>query len=139
MMVARYDRIIDFIKMHYCISQRRDSAFWIDNADPASIPQTLQDKLALWRNRPPHRLDFVSDLEMFMCSSWQYVLYGMEFKTNMEPIRGNYPRFDEARQEFATIQQVAALALNDLPDHRTLVEHMCSEYHQRVRLADTPA
>jgi tryptophan 7-halogenase len=67
------------------------------------------------------------------------VLYGMEYKTDMEPIRSNYPRFDEARQEFATIQQVAALALKDLPDHRALVEHMCSEYHQRVRLADTPA
>ncbi|HEY2623542.1 MAG TPA: tryptophan halogenase family protein [Dyella sp.] len=139
MMVARYDRIIDFIKMHYCVSQRRDTAFWIDNADPASIPQTLQDKLALWRNRPPHRLDFVSDLEMFMASSWQYVLYGMEFKTDMEPMRGNYPRFDEARQEFATIQQVAALALNDLPDHRALVEHMCNEYRQRTNLQGTAA
>jgi tryptophan halogenase len=132
MVVARYDRIIDFIKMHYCLSQRRDSQFWIDNADAAGIPQTLQDKLAQWRLRPPHRLDFVSDLEMFQTSSWQYVLYGMEFKTNIEPMRHVYPRMDEARQEFAMIQRAASQALTDLPDHRALVEQMCNEYHQRA-------
>ncbi|WP_430388939.1 tryptophan halogenase family protein [Dyella sp. 20L07] len=132
MMVARYDRIIDFIKMHYCLSQRRGSPFWIDNADVASIPQTLQDKLALWKHRPPHRLDFVGDLEMFLVSSWQYVLYGMEFKTDLESMRSAYPRVDEARREFAMIQQAAAQALVDLPDHRALVEQMCSEHHQRV-------
>ncbi|MFC4526297.1 tryptophan 7-halogenase [Dyella halodurans] len=132
MMVARYDRIIDFIKMHYCLSQRRDSPFWIDNADASSIPQTLRDRLAEWKHRPPHRLDFVSDLEMFLVSSWQYVLYGMEFKTNLEPMRSAYPRFEEARREFAMIQQVAANAADDLPDHRFLVEKMCAEHRQKA-------
>jgi tryptophan halogenase len=127
MMSARYERILDFIKMHYCITQRRDSQFWIDNVDPAGIPDTLRDRLALWRHRPPHRLDFVTDLEMFMPASWQYVLYGMEFKTDLEPMRSAYPQMEAARQEFATIQQVAGHALHDLPDHRALVEQLCRE------------
>jgi tryptophan halogenase len=131
MMVARYERIIDFIKMHYCLSQRRDSAFWIDNANPASIPQTLRDRLQLWQRRPPHRLDFVTDLEMFMPASWQYVLYGMEFKTDLEHARSAYPQMDEARREFAMIQQVAERALQDLPDHRALVEQFCQQHAQR--------
>lgn len=131
MMVARYDRIIDFIKMHYCLSQRRDSLFWIDNAEPSSIPQTLQDKLAQWKHRPPHRLDFVSDLEMFLVSSWQYVLYGMEFNTDISAQRGTYTRMDDAKQEFRNIQIAAAQALRDLPDHRALVEQMCREYRER--------
>lgn len=133
MMVARYDRIIDFIKMHYCLSQRRDSLFWVDNADPASIPQSLQDKLAKWKRRPPHRLDFVSDLEMFMTCSWQYVLYGMEFKTDLEAMRSAYPDTEAARREFAMIQQAAARALDDLPDHRGLVEQLCRAYEQQGR------
>jgi tryptophan halogenase len=131
MMVARYDRIIDFIKMHYCLSQRRDSSFWIDNGDAASIPRTLQEKLAMWKHRPPHRLDFVSDLEMFMPSSWQYILYGMEFQTDLEPMLSAYPLMDAARREFAMIQQAATRALDDLPDHRALVEQLCREHHQR--------
>ena len=27
----RWARIIDFLKLHYILSQRTDSAFWIDN------------------------------------------------------------------------------------------------------------
>jgi tryptophan halogenase len=133
MMVARYDRIIDFIKMHYCLSQRRDSSFWIDNCDLASIPQTLQDKLAKWKQRPPHRLDFVGDLEMFTTASWQYVLYGMEFQTDLESMRSAYPHMEAARREFAMIRQAAARALDDLPDHRALVEQLCREHTLRIR------
>lgn len=131
MMATRYERIIDFIKMHYCLSQRRDSAFWIDNADPAGIPATLQDRLALWRHRPPHRLDFITDLEMFLPASWQYILYGMEFHTDLEPMRSAYPQMDAARREFAMIRQAAGHALNDLPGHRALVEQMCDQARAR--------
>lgn len=131
MMCARYERVLDFIKMHYCLTQRRDTAFWIDNTDAASIPETLRDRLAAWRHRPPHRLDFVTDLEMFMPSSWQYVLYGMEFKTDLASMRSSYPRMDEARREFEAIQQVSQHAVRDLPAHRTLVEQMCQAYRQR--------
>ncbi len=126
LMRQRYERIVDFVKMHYCLTHRSDTKFWTDNADPRSIPDTLQEKLAMWRCRPPHRLDFVTDLEMYPPSSWQYVLYGMEFATDLKPSRAAYPRFDEARQEFQMIQQVSQRALADLPPHRVLVEHFCA-------------
>jgi tryptophan halogenase len=131
MIGARYERVLDFIKMHYCLTQRTDTRFWTDNTDPASIPESLRDRLAAWRYRPPHRLDFVTDLEMFMPSSWQYVLYGMEFHTELEPMRSSYPRMEEAQREFAQLQQVSAHALRDLPKHRELVEQMCRAYRQR--------
>jgi tryptophan halogenase len=124
----RYERIFDFIKMHYCLSQRRDSEFWIDNVDPASIPETLRERLALWRHRPPHRLDFITDSEMFLPASWQYVLYGMEFATDITPMRSAYPRFDEATREFGNIRAVANHALRDLPDHLALVEQLVREF-----------
>jgi tryptophan halogenase len=135
MVVARYDRIIDFIKMHYCLSQRRDHAFWIDNAQPDSITDALKDRLALWRHRPPHRLDFVGDLEMFLVSSWQYVLYGMEFRTDLAPMRSMYRRTDEARREFAMIRQMAEHAMDELPGHRQLVEQMVAGHHRRAATA----
>lgn len=131
MMSARYERILDFIKLHYAISKRRDSSFWIDNTDPSSIPASLQDRLAMWRHRPPHRLDFVTDLEMFLPASWQYILYGMEFETDLEGMRSAWPRFEEAQREMATIRQVAEHAVADLPPHRELVEQLCREHHER--------
>lgn len=133
LMRSRYERIVDFLKMHYCLSQRKDSAFWIDNADPASMPETLREKLAMWRCRPPSRLDFVTDLEMYPPSSWQYVLYGMEFATDMAASRASYPRMEDARREFHAIQQVSQRALADLPSHRALVEQLCARDAAKVR------
>ena len=132
MMTARYRRIIDFVKMHYCLNQRTDSQFWIDNADPASITETLREKLAMWRCRPPNRLDFVTDLEMYPPSSWQYVLYGMEFPTDLSASRASYPRIEEARKEFQMIQQVSQRALADVPTHRALVDQMCARVAPRA-------
>ena len=125
-MSARYERIFDFIKMHYCLSQRRDSAFWVDNTDPTSIPDTLKDRLAMWRCRPPHRLDFVTDIEMFLPASWQYILYGMEFRTDLSPTRAMYPHAQAARREFEMINALGMRAVNDLPDHRALIEQLCT-------------
>jgi tryptophan halogenase len=127
MMSERYTRIIDFLKLHYCLSQRRDTDFWIDNTDAASVPDTLKDRLAMWRCRPPHRLDFLSDIEMFLPASWQYILYGMEFRTDLEPARAAYTQVDAARREFEMIRALGAHAVNDLPDHRALVEAICAE------------
>ncbi len=125
-MRQRYERVADFVKMHYCLTQRKDHAFWHDNTAPGSISDTLREQLSMWRCRPPHRLDFVTDLEMYPPSSWQYVLYGMEFKTDLGHSTAAYPRMAEAREEFAMIQKMAQHAVADLPTHRALVDAMCA-------------
>lgn len=125
-MRQRYERVVDFVKLHYALTQRTDSAFWRDNTDPASLPAGLRERLAMWRCRPPHRLDFDTDREMYPPSSWQYVLYGMEYPTDMTAQRAAWPRVAEARQEFATLQEVSQRALADLPSHRALVQQMCA-------------
>ncbi|MDC8784687.1 tryptophan halogenase family protein [Roseateles koreensis] len=131
LMVARYERIVNFVKLHYCLSQRRDNAFWTDNCNPASIPEALQEQLAMWRHRPPHRLDFISDLEMYPPTSWQYVLHGMEYGCDISASRAAYPRMEEAMREFQTIRQVSQQALADLPPHRALIEQMCARPSQK--------
>lgn len=125
-MTARYERIVDFLKLHYCLSRREDSAFWRDNTDPAGIPDTLRDLLAMWRHRPPHRLDFVTDLEMFFPASWQFVLYGMGFETDPAALRPVHRRIEQAREEFRTLRAVAARAIDDLPPHRALLDALCA-------------
>jgi len=125
-MKARFERVVDFLKLHYALTKRTDSAFWRDNADPASFTPALRDRLAQWRCRPPHRMDFVVDHEMYPPSSWQYVLYGMEFETDLSATRGAWPQAADARREFETIPRVARQALADLPPHRALVEALCA-------------
>ena len=73
-----WERVIDFIKLHYCISDRRDSAFWVDNCDPSTIPQSLQENLALWRHQPPSDYDFSSKLEVFNLEDFSTIRKGWE-------------------------------------------------------------
>ena len=124
LMASRYERVVDFIKLHYCLSQRTDSQFWRDNVDPRSFSPALQDRLAMWRCRAPHRLDFVTDLEMYPPSSWQYVLYGMHYPTDLGDSHRHHGRAAEAGKEFGLIQQLARHALTDLPSHRSLIDDL---------------
>jgi tryptophan halogenase len=80
----RWGRIIDFLKLHYVLTQRTDSAFWRDNVDPASVPDRLKDLLTLWKYRSPWFFDELDRLEeVFPAQSYQYVLYGMGFRTEV--------------------------------------------------------
>jgi len=121
-MKARYEKIVDFVKLHYCLTKRTDNTFWTDNVNPSTIPESLREKLAMWRSRPPHQLDFITDLEMYPPSSWQYVLYGMEFRTEIHN-PGAYAQMEAAQKEFRMIAEVSKRAVADLPTNRALVQH----------------
>jgi len=118
---ARYDNIVNFLKLHYCLS-RRQEPFWRDNVDPASIPERLRDLLDQWRYRPPSRYDFILDLETFAFFNYQYILYGMEFPT--DPGRADYPNTAEAEKLFARIRAFSERATEDLPSHRALIQQI---------------
>ncbi|UZK66256.1 tryptophan halogenase family protein [Sphingomonas sp. M1-B02] len=120
LMTARYDNIVHFLKLHYCLS-RRSEPFWRDNADPSSIPERLRELLGEWRHRPPNRFDFVIDLETFAFFNYQYILYGMEYPTDLSAARGDFPHGGEAEQLFARVRSFGTQAAADLPGHRELV------------------
>lgn len=120
-MRRRYERALDFIKLHYCLSERRDSRFWIDNVDPASVPDTLMELLDRWRFRPPNEMDIDRNVDIFTESSWQYVLYGMGWKTDLSAKAGVFRFAEEAKAAFATIQRQAQYAVQQLPSNRELV------------------
>jgi len=81
----RWARIIDFLKLHYVLTQRDDEPFWTDNCRHDTIPESLGELLNLWRHQPPFHDDFDHKDEVFPSASWQFVLYGMGFKTNPNP------------------------------------------------------
>jgi len=120
LMTARYDNIIVFLKLHYCLSQRPER-FWRENTDPASIPERLVDLLEQWRYRPPARFDFILDLETFAFFNYQYILYGMGFRTDLTDGAGEFPDVAGAAKLFAKIRGFADRATQDLPSHRDLI------------------
>ncbi|WP_448662622.1 tryptophan halogenase family protein [Sphingomonas sp. CJ20] len=120
LMAARYDRIVHFLKLHYCLS-RRAEPFWRDNAAPESIPAALRDLLDQWRHRPPNRFDFLIDVESFAYFNYQYILYGMEYPTDLGAGRADFPDGAAAEKTFARIRAFGDRAVADLPTHRALI------------------
>jgi len=117
----RWERIIDFLKLHYILSKRTDNAFWTDNRNPKSIPQSLQDLMKLWQYRSPADHDFTSNNEVFPAASYQYVLYGMGFKSDYSQTPYALDDFAFAEHQFAHNKKLIAKAISTLPSNRVLL------------------
>jgi hypothetical protein len=61
-------------------------------------------------------------VDIFPDTSWQYVLYGMGYKTDMQPRAGVLKYFDEAREAFAEIRRQGDFACRAMPTNRELLE-----------------
>ena len=117
----RWDRVIDFLKLHYVLSERSDSDFWIDNRDEQSIPDSLQELLVLWRRHYPVNADFDQIDEVFSAASYQYVLYGMGFETVPGPATRGLPPNDQAARMFNENAEMTQKLIAGLPPNRDLV------------------
>ncbi len=123
LMTARFENIVKFLKLHYCLS-RRPEPFWRENSDPSTIPEELRELLAQWRYRPPGRFDFILDVESFAFFNYQYILYGMEFQTDLSAGRSDFPKVAAAEKLFDRIRLFGEKAAHDLPSHRELVREL---------------
>lgn len=82
--LQRWQEIIDFLKLHYVLTNRTDSEYWRAHQQPDSIPESLQDTMTLWRTQAPGLYETNQRFELFSSASKQYVLYGMGFHTARE-------------------------------------------------------
>ena len=79
--LERWQEIIDFLKLHYVLSNRIDSEYWRAHQQPGSIPESLHESLQLWRSQAPGIYESNHRFELFSSASKQYILYGMGFNT----------------------------------------------------------
>lgn len=121
----RWARIIDFLKLHYILSKRTDNAFWIDNRASETIPDSLHELMQLWRYHTPGDQDFTSNNEVFPAASYQYVLYGMGFKTDIRFSQHQLTDQDIALDQFQKNQKNIEQALRNLPTNRELLTKIC--------------
>ncbi|MCA1779817.1 MAG: tryptophan 7-halogenase [Xanthomonadaceae bacterium] len=119
----RWERIIDFLKLHYVLSKRDDSAYWRDNRSADSVPDRLRDLVELWRFRPPSQGDFPHVDEIFSAASYQYVLYGMDFEST-QLAQGDRQQQDKAQRLFDSNVRSANQYLANLPAHRALLDQI---------------
>jgi tryptophan 7-halogenase len=116
----RWENIIDFLKLHYALSKRSDSGYWLDNREESSLPETLKEQLALWKYQSPYKFDATHTEEMFPSASFQYVLYGMDFITE-PPRKKRIDQSQEAEKIFNENVNHTKQLLTVLPTNRELI------------------
>lgn len=76
-MLRHWDRIVDFLKLHYTLSVRDDSDYWRDARSRTGLSDSLAEMLLLWETQAPWIQDAPLVDELFPAASYQYVFYGM--------------------------------------------------------------
>ncbi|MFL6619785.1 MAG: tryptophan halogenase family protein [Povalibacter sp.] len=117
-----FERIRDFLVLHYSATQRNDSPFW-DYCRTMSLPDFLQQKLDLFR---AHGRIFRENNELFNDTSWFAVMVGQEV-----PTRSYDPLVDvlgdaEVRRRMASIRQTIEKAADAMPSHREFIAQNCA-------------
>lgn len=120
----RWERIVEFLKLHYVLS-RRSEPYWLAQREAASIPPRLAAQLELWRDAPPSNWDFPQQDEIFSAASQQYVLYGMGY-----PVPGALPMAKVAggARRIAEIHDKARGLTAALPTNRAYLGALAKEH-----------
>lgn len=119
----RWQRVVDFLKLHYVLSQREDADYWREHRKPSSMPDSLRDLLQLWQHQPPSRYDLVRVDELFPSASYHYVLYGMGFRPQLKAARAATD-VQRAVSHFREAAELTRRMLAALPTHRALIDHI---------------
>ncbi len=119
-----WERVIDFVKLHYYLSERDDHSFWTDNRDKNSVPESLLKHLEIWKSGCPSAYDFPSRFEVFTKENYYYILYGMHFNTDIKRIKYRYQNSEKAEKEFQYIQKLTVELSGTLIKHRDLIERI---------------
>lgn len=116
----RWTKTINFIKLHYCLSQRKEP-FWQANRHPDTVPAELSEILEHWKYHPVSRYDFSHVFEPFPQDSYQYVLHGMGFEQQLEYASSSYNNTAKAEQYSMLSRKLQQKLLAQLPTNRELL------------------
>lgn len=115
------EKIRNFIILHYKVTQRRDSAYWIDCSE-MPVPEHLAHKIELFQS---NARAFRDNNEMFQERSWAAVMLGQ----GIEP-RGYHPFVNKLTDEqlhslMAEVKTKVAQIVSHSPSHQEFLRQYC--------------
>jgi tryptophan halogenase len=122
-----YERIRDFIVLHYYANQREES-FW-KRCREMAIPDSLRQKIDLFR--ATGRI-FREQEELFVEVGWFQVLTGQNIVPNTYHPLADALTKDELRQFFADLKTIIGGTASRLPPHDIFIRQFCAAASQKV-------
>lgn len=118
---AEYDRIRDFLILHYKATERRDDEFWRYCAN-MPIPDRLQYKIDHFRS---HGLIVSDERELFSNPSWIAVLIGQGIEPERAPALSGLRRDVPVAERMVQIRAAMTEAASAMPSHREFLNAYC--------------
>ena len=116
-----YERIRDFIIVHYHVTQRNDSAFW-NYCRTMSIPETLARKIELYKKTTSV---FKEQDELFHEGSWQQVMLGQGIRPQAYHPVVDKLSDDELLRLMNGIEKEHNQYVAQFPSHQQFIDHYC--------------
>ena len=116
-----YERIRDFIILHYKLTQRDDTPFWRHCA-AMDVPESLQRKIELYRR---HSRIVREGSELFAEVAWLQVMHGQNLRAE-----GYHPLVDvqpeaEIEAYLSEVRDVIAKCVDRMPGHAEYIASHC--------------
>ena len=117
-----YERVRDFIILHYCATERDDSDFW-NYVRTMSIPDALRSKIELFRSNGQF---FRNADELFGLTSWVQVMLGQRITP-----RTYHPAVDWVTDQdmlalVGHVEKVIASNVHLMPQHEAFLQRCCA-------------
>ena len=147
-MADRFHEIIDFINLHYCLTQREDNEYWREVRRPERMHDRVRAKLEFWRHKPPAMPDWedawfpgqantplvsgglpgdhrppVDTAGVFGLSSYEAILYGMEFLS--EECDRWYGKNRPPSEVLRPVAERIEAARRTMPRHDAWLQRVC--------------
>jgi tryptophan halogenase len=116
-----FERIRDFLILHYCATERSDSPFW-NHCRNMAVPEPLRETIGLFKDSGRF---FRNAEEMFALTSWVQVMLGQ----HVVPDR-YHPAVDlvpdaEVVRLVVGVQKVVAACVAAMPPHQAFIDRHC--------------
>jgi tryptophan halogenase len=116
-----FERIRDFIILHYHLNQRTDSAFWVACRE-MPVPETLTQKLRLFKT---HGRIIRENNELFSEPAWLQVMVGQNLMPEgYHPLVDSLPE-DSIRDYLGGVHDLMRRCADVMPDHTAYIAEHC--------------
>lgn len=117
-----YDRIRDFLILHYKSTERDDTPFW-NHCRNMSIPATLQSNIDLFKQSGRF---YRNGEEFFALQSWVMVMLGQRIHPG-----GYHPMVDQLPEKEVVdfvehVRNVIASCVDAMPSHQAFIDRYCA-------------
>jgi len=116
-----YDRIRDFLILHYHATERSGTDFW-DHVRTMKVPDTLHEKMELFRRRG--RVAKYRE-GVFLDASWIAVYIGQRIIPEGYDMRADLPPSDVVAGGFERLRAEIRQKAERMPHHRAFIEQYC--------------